>query len=151
VPTAGWPAACQGQCRTGDGRDGDPVTGADADRRLRRSGAARRAPTSGDARPRVARLLDAAGLPQALRTDHGPRAPRPRAADGAHARGGGSRSVAALSAWRRADPRRTGHTRAGTGPATRKRPGPPRATRRHSRGGLIAAAVRSTQHARTRR
>jgi transposase InsO family protein len=71
APHAVWTADFTGQFRTGDGLYGDPLTVAEADRRLLFSGSARLSTTQGEARPIFARLLHAYGLPEAIRPDHG--------------------------------------------------------------------------------
>jgi putative transposase len=71
APNAVWTADFKGQCRTGEGLYGSPLTVAAAYSRFLRRCAARRSTKHAEARPLFARLFQAYGLPQAIRTDHG--------------------------------------------------------------------------------
>jgi putative transposase len=71
VPNAVWTADFKGQVRTGDGLYCYPLTVADAYSRFLLSGAARLSTKQVEARPIFARLFQAYGLPEAIRTDNG--------------------------------------------------------------------------------
>ena len=72
APNAVWTADFKGPCRIGDGLSGDPLTVADAYRRLLASCSARLSTKPVEARPIFERLFQDYGLPAAIRTDHGP-------------------------------------------------------------------------------
>jgi putative transposase len=72
APNAGWADDFKGQFRTGDGRYGYPLTGADAHSRFLLSCSARLPTSQVESRPISERLFQEYGLPAAIRADHGP-------------------------------------------------------------------------------
>ena len=71
APNEGWRADGHGQVQTGDGLYGDPWTVADGDRRVRLGGPALAATRVAEAQPVFPRRVNACGVPQRIRTDHG--------------------------------------------------------------------------------
>ena len=138
-----WTADCKGQFRTGDGLYGYPLTVAEAYSRFLVSGAARLSPKPGEARPSFARLLQAYGLPEALRTDHGPPFATPAVC-----------GLSKLSVWW--SKRGIRHQRMApgrpepNGAHERKPPDRRSASRALNRHALIAAVRRTTKSARLR-
>jgi putative transposase len=71
APTAVWSAEFTGQCNTGDGLYGDPLTGAEGYSRVRRGCQALSSTRVAAAKPGCTRLVNECGRPKRLRTDHG--------------------------------------------------------------------------------